>query len=140
MNMNFLNHKQLRKDVSFIEGEDNVGINLKEVYNKVNLLEKLLLDEEGVIDNIMRVEKKIDDLKIYENDNWIVIKSRISRVESKFFDLEIKNNELDLKEEKEVKKEEKEEEEEEEEDVLNVTPNPDNDESELKTDDIKIDN
>lgn len=142
MNMNFLNHKHQRREVSYVEGEDNVVVNLKEVYNKVNLIEKLLLDEEGVIDNLIKTEKRLDDFIKIENDSLLVVNSRLSRVESKFFDLDnkIKNNDLNL-----IEEEKKEEEEEEElidsnpDNVLNVTPNPVDDIT-PDADDIKIDN
>ena len=140
MNANFLNHKTQRKDMLYIEGEDNITNNLKEICGKVDLIEKLLMDDNGLIDNVLKIDKKLDDFIELENDKWVTGMGRVDRIESKISEMisKSKNDELNLKENVKEEEEDKEEvieddeEEEEKEDVLNVTPNPE--------DDIKVDN
>jgi hypothetical protein len=136
MNESFLNHKLKRRDMSYLEGEDNISNNLKEVCSKIHLLEKMLLDEDGVLDSIIKIDKKIEDTFKYGNDSWLALKARMDRIETSLSgSIEAKKN-SDLGLVENVKEEEEEviedDEEEEKEDVLNVTPNPE--------DDIKVDN
>lgn len=145
MNTYFLNRKIQKKEMSFLEGEDNVINNLKEVCSKVNIFEKMIMDDDGIIDNIIKIDKKFDESLKYGNDSWVALKARVDRLESSLSgSIETKKNseiglvenvkeeEEEEEDKEEVKEDEVEEEEEEKEDVLNVTPNPE--------DDIKVDN